>query len=148
VASQNTRSYGVLAAINRLRKENKSSIAELSRIVGGDTEARQIVGLLVRIGFATQSADEVQASDLIYTKANGHQVEAILEHLFGVQEAGDFRMLMDVLGAGFPCAFDVAESVKAAGPRKVVDEAIVKKYVKGYIDVSDIGDDGGKIKGK
>jgi hypothetical protein len=112
---------------------------EILGITGGVVEADELIRLLIKLGIAERSQNALSAKPAIDRGFLREQIVEVEDYVFGKEEASGFRKLMETISPN--SAHESSQELKLQTKRvkKVApEEEIVKRFVKGYIDVADI----------
>jgi hypothetical protein len=136
----NSHSKVLFSVLMKLRGDGKVTSAELTELTSKDEDVGKLTDLLTDLGFVKKSGDKLVATYFVHMKPDIECVQRICEYVIGDGESGDFRRLMEYVKLG---DIGVVDENAAEKKKDEVDPAVLKRYVKDYIEVAPGDDDVG-----
>lgn len=131
--SERTRSAIFLSILGHLKEDGKASLESID-VICKDFNSEDFIDFFVKIGFGRCEDDYLVACDTLYQTPSKEMLNLVKSFVLGPKQVLDYQKLLDVLKELGPI-----EEVKFDGGDKGKKEN-VRKFVTGFIDVSDIVD--------
>ncbi len=133
----------MLLLLERLASDHQIHKNKMTELIGASSESASAVDFLIESGFAKDAGDRLMPADRLKDGISAQDIEKIQDFVLGADFAGDFRRLMNYLSSNSakPAAIPQLEDGDLGVlhlKKKQPSPEVLKKYVKSFIDVSDI----------